>query len=297
MLRRLLQTLVRPLPAPVRAAELASRGMAAWAAELASRGMAAWREGDAAGAERDARDALALWPDCHPASTLLASLQLRGPHYLKILERLHRRLKPATYVEIGVSSGMALALAGPETQAIGIDPRPRIQHPLSARTRVFTETSDAFFAGRDLTGELGGRPVDLAFIDGMHRFEFALRDFMNLEQHCRPGATILVHDCYPLDERSATRERHATFWSGDVWRSIVALKRYRPELRIATLAVPPTGLGVIRCLDPASRVLAERYDEVVADVLAMDYAELEPRKAELLSLTEANQENLDRLFA
>lgn len=287
MLMRLLQNLVSRAvrPVPDRAAELARHGMTAW------------QRGDAASAERHARSALALWPDCHAAATLLATLGLRGPHYLEILAQLHRRLMPATYVEIGVFSGQALALVGPETQAIGIDPAPHIQHPLSARTRVFTETSDAFFAGRDLTGELGGRPVDLAFIDGMHRFEFALRDFMNLERYCRPGATILVHDCYPLDERSAMRERHTTFWSGDVWRGIVALKRYRPELRIATLAVPPTGLGVIRGLDPASRLLPERYDEVVAEVLAMDYAELEPRKAGLLNLTEANEENLDRLFA
>ena len=31
---------------------------------------------------------------------------------------------------------------------------------------------------------------DLAFIDGMHHFEFALRDFANLERHCAPGSTM-----------------------------------------------------------------------------------------------------------
>jgi hypothetical protein len=34
---------------------------------------------------------------------------------------------------------------------------------------------------------LGGLPVELGFIDGMHLFEFALRDFMNLERLCTPA--------------------------------------------------------------------------------------------------------------
>ena len=41
---------------------------------------------------------------------------------------------------------------------------------------LFPQTSDEFFARNDVGAELGGLPVDLAFIDGMHHFEFALRD-------------------------------------------------------------------------------------------------------------------------
>ena len=48
-------------------------------------------------------------------------------------------------------------------------------------------TSDDFFASHDLAQVLGGRPVDLAYIDGMHQFEFALRDFMNLERYVGPA--------------------------------------------------------------------------------------------------------------
>ena len=52
----------------------------------------------------------------------------------------------------------------------------------SARQMHFMQqTSDAFFASGFL-GKLGIVP-DFAFIDGMHLFEFALRDFINVEKH------------------------------------------------------------------------------------------------------------------
>jgi hypothetical protein len=254
------------------------------ALDLATQGWALLEQGDRGEAERCARRALRIWSDCSAAHKLLASLELRGEHYLALIERLHRHLRPATYLEIGVFTGSSLALVRPETEAIGIDPEPRIKQPLHPRTRVFAETSDAFFARRDVRGELGGRPLELAFIDGMHRFEFVLRDFANIERHCSRTATVLVHDCYPLDEATASRDMDTSFWSGDVWRAVVALKKYRPDLRIATVAVPPTGLGVIGGLDPDSRVLSERYGEIVAEMMALPYSALDAGKARMLNL-------------
>jgi hypothetical protein len=226
----------------------------------------------------------------------LAAAELGGESYLALLARLHAYLQPSTYVEIGVSSGKSLVLAGTQTEALGIDPEPRLEHALGPRMRVFAETSDAFFASRDLRAELGGREVELAFIDGMHLFEFVLRDFMNLEPHCSRQGAILLHDCYPLDEATGARERRTTFWTGDVWRALLALKKYRPQLRIAMLASPPSGLAVVRGLDPGSRVLAERYDEIVANLKAVDYSVLEGRKARMLNLVPGDWETARELF-
>ena len=50
-------------------------------------------------------------------------------------------------------------------------------------------TSDDFFARPDAAEVLGGVPLDLAFIDGMHQFEYALRDFMHLEHWATPEST------------------------------------------------------------------------------------------------------------
>jgi hypothetical protein len=132
--------------------------------------------------------------------------------------------------------------------------------------------------------DLGGLPIDLAFIDGMHQFEFALRDFINIEKHCSPRSTILIHDVYPLTRLSAERERQTLFWSGDIWRIILILRKYRPDLSVNVIATAPTGLGVVRGLDPGSRVLAERMEQIVPEFLALDYSVLDVDKAGMLSL-------------
>lgn len=228
--------------------------------------------------------------------TLIAQIRLGGEFYTDVLARIIDRVKPRTYVEIGVFKGDSLRLALPPTRAIGIDPAPRLSAPLAENQKVFAETSDAFFASHDLRAELDGLPVDLAFIDGMHQFEFALRDFANLERHCTRDSIILIHDCYPLDRQSAERTPQPTNWSGDVWRLIVLLKKYRPDLAIATLGAPPTGLALIRNLDPASRILLDRHDELCAEFLALDYAYLDEGMREKLNYVPNDWEKIRALL-
>jgi hypothetical protein len=207
-----------------------------------------------------------------------------GEDYFHLLRRIHDLLKPRTYLEIGVAQGDSLRQVKAPTLAIGIDPEPQLAAPLEPNQRVFAETSDAFFAGHDVRAELGGQPLDLAFIDGMHHFEFAMRDFANVESLCTPQSTILIHDTYPLDRATAERERQRLFWSGDIWRLVVLLKKYRPELAIHTIATAPTGLTVVRNLDPGSRLIFERHDELCREFLALDYASIEHDMADKLNL-------------
>lgn len=235
-------------------------------------------------AARYCRAALAADPQCGPAYDLLASAELPGEHYLQLLERIHTHLRPRTYVEIGIFAGASFRLAQPPTLALGVDPDPRIAAPPSPHHRIFRTTSDAFFAGRDLAQALDGRRVELALIDGMHQFEFVLRDFLNLERHCAREATILVHDCFPLDATSAARSRTTGFWSGDVWRAILALRKWRPDLQLHTVAARPTGLGVIRNLDPESRVLADNLDRICAEFLGVGYESIAERRHEALNV-------------
>src|SRR5258708_4584402 len=108
------------------------------------------------------------------AHVLWSSASLPGETYVTILGRIHRHLRPRTYVEIGVETGQSLVLAQPGTTCVGIDPKPQLRYRISDSARVFAKTSDAFFAEHDLFKELGERPVDLAFLDGMHLFAFAL---------------------------------------------------------------------------------------------------------------------------
>jgi len=222
--------------------------------------------------------ALALRPEIYDVHWMLSQIDMPGQGYRDVLKRVHQTLRPRTYVEIGVFQGHTLVLAEPDTRSIGVDPAPQIKVDLPPLARVHAETSDGFFARHDVREELGGLPVDLAFIDGMHRFEFALRDFMHIEALATPESVILVHDCYPLNEATATRDQLTTFWSGDVWRLIVLLKEHRPDLTVRTIAASPTGLGIITGLDPQSTYIAEHLDSMTAQGLALDYGALDEDK-------------------
>ncbi len=239
--------------------------------------------GRKADAQRLCRHALSFC-DYTKAYRLLAQLDLPGEHYFRVLARVHEHVRPATYLEVGVSRGESLKLVGPGTLALGIDPEPRVGFPLASNQQLFAQTSDEFFARADLPALLGGRPLDMAFIDGMHHFEYALRDFINIEPLCRPDSLIFIHDCYPIDARSAARDQSTGFWSGDIWRVIVLLKKYRPDLSIHTIGAPPTGLGLITRLDPGSSVLRSRLPELIAEGMALDFSEIALRRPEALNL-------------
>jgi len=226
-------------------------------------------------AEASYRAALAMNPDYEPAHTRWSIMRLPGDWYDSWLRRLYSLLEPETLIEIGVAEGNSLAMAPPRTLAIGVDPDPKIVRALGPSTHVFAETSDAFFGRRGPDALLAGRPLGVGFIDGLHLFEQALRDFINLESYCGAGSIILLHDTIPLNEATQSRVRTTIFHTGDVWKAALCLKHYRPELDVFTVATPPSGLTVVTGMNPGSRVLAERYREAVDRFIDLPYSEIE----------------------
>lgn len=194
----------------------------------------------------------------HPAGSVEEERVSGSDSYLSVLERLHRELEPRFYLEIGVRFGASLRLA--QSLALGVDPEPELKHVLPPTTSVIAATSDAFFASPPK-----GLSTDLAFIDGMHLFEFALRDFVNVEACAAPGAVIVIDDVLPNHPSQADRERHTRVWTGDVWRVHAALKRYRPDLQLWLLDTHPTGLLLVANLDGANTEISEHFDAIVAD--------------------------------
>jgi hypothetical protein len=216
--------------------------------------------------------------------------------YYELLARLQKLLQPKTYVEIGVRNGQSFALAKSAVHSVAIDPVPELHHALPPGAKMFKLTSDDFFANHNLKTELGNNAVDLAFIDGMHLFEFALRDFINLEKYSTPNSTILLHDCYPQDSASSARERTTTIWSGDVWKVVTCLKKYRPDLQLVTVDAPPTGLAVIRRLDPASTVLSQNLEAICAEFIPRQYEEIAANKPAQLNRMDNNWAQVQQLF-
>jgi SAM-dependent methyltransferase len=181
--------------------------------------------------------------------------------YREVLSRLHAQLRPSLYLEIGVRQGASLALAqGP---AVGVDPAPDLAaFAPPAGTRVFEMESDAFFR-EAAPAALAGQAPDLCFIDGMHLFEFALRDFMHVERLAGTGSLVVIDDIYPLHPAQAERHRRTRVWTGDVWKLHALLAAERPDLVLLPIDTAPTGLLLVAGLDPDNRVLWEGYNPLV----------------------------------
>ncbi|WP_375689086.1 class I SAM-dependent methyltransferase [Pseudooceanicola sp. LIPI14-2-Ac024] len=197
--------------------------------------------------------------------------ELPGPHYLDFLAGYHRAVAPGTYLEIGTQKGRSLAPAG--GHCIAIDPEFRLDVPVTEGKEslyLYQGPSDDFFASGYLDRQ--SMTFDLAFLDGMHLFEFLLRDFVNAEARMAPGGRIVLHDCIPFARIMADRDWDRTrtlAWTGDVWKLVPILKRFRPDLQLEVLDCPPTGLVLISDLDPGSRVLAEAMEDIVAEYLPL----------------------------
>ncbi len=195
--------------------------------------------------------------------------------YVKVLQEIHRRLNPSFYLEIGVRHGRTLSLAsGP---AIGVDPHPDIRFPIGDDAHLFEQTSDDFFQ-RQRTHRTVPRTQGLAFIDGLHLFEFALRDFINVERFFHPTSLVVIDDIFPNHPVQASRHRQSRVWTGDVWKVHACLREYRPELTLLPLDTSPTGLLVVAGLDPDSRVLEDSYVEILRRFNQSDEWSLPPER-------------------
>lgn len=218
------------------------------------------------------RALVAHQPDFPGALQSLATLMFPGPPYREVLRHIHDVLRPRTYLEIGVEHGTSLALAVHSDQVVGVDPVPRPPARELPRTaRLYHMTSDAFFAQHRREEIFGDSVVELAFIDGMHWFEHALRDFCNVERWCGPGSTVILHDCLPVAGVAASRERQTTFWVGDTWKALECLLHERPDLQISIIPCHPSGLVVVRNLDPGSSLSSSRLDALSTRYLPLAY--------------------------
>ena len=164
-------------------------------------------------------------------------------HLHEFLRQVHEIVQPKVYLEIGVQYGTSLVLAEKANLAIGVDPQPLIGFTNNTRPNqgVFTMTSDDWFEKRWFTAP----PINLGFIDGLHLFEQALKDFMNMEQRMAPGGIIIIDDVMPYSQAIAEREQPPGDWTGDVWKVWYLLMTTRPDLELLMVDTAPTGTLVV----------------------------------------------------
>jgi hypothetical protein len=204
------------------------------------------------------------------------------------LRQLHRVYKPRNYFEIGVNDGRSLTLS--RVPSIAVDPAFKVVTEIACDVHLVKQTSDDFFARKDPMLHLrpgrnpfralarrdpmalfGGDPkLELAFIDGMHIFEFALRDFMNVEKHAQWSSVVVFDDMLPRNIDEAARDRHTNAWTGDVYKVAQVLRRFRPDLTVVEVDTAPTGVVAVFGMDPSSTVLKHNYDAILKEYVVDD---------------------------
>ena len=188
--------------------------------------------------------------------------------YLDFLGRVHERLAPPNYLEIGIRFGNSLELA--RSPSIGIDPAYELRSKVREDAALFRETSDDYFARDDAMEPFAGAPAALSFIDGMHLAEYALRDFVNVERHSAWSSVVVFDDILPREVEEANRERTTRAWAGDVYKVLGILERHRPDLICLRIDAQPTGLMLVLGLDPDDRTLDQRYEKIERDIVVPD---------------------------
>ena len=174
------------------------------------------------------------------------------------LKELHKKVNPLLYLEIGVQKGRSLNLA--KCKAIGVDPHPKV----TTHHQIYKETSDEFF-NRNLY-----IAPDLVFIDGLHIFEQALKDFINVERISHENTVVVIDDVAPAHPSQALRERKTQKWTGDVWKLYSVLLKYRPDLKITFHDVFPTGVIVVSGMDKTNHYLSDNYHSIVKEFINLN---------------------------
>jgi Methyltransferase domain len=216
----------------------------------------------------------------------------------EVLQRLLDRTGAEAYLEIGVSKGRTFFPLRVASK-VGVEPhrtvpwRRRLRHwARNRRSHVLRMTSDEFFAQAEelLPRLLGGRRPQLAFIDGLHSHEQALRDALSCLELMGGGGIVVMHDCSPPSAAAAlpaaSREEAAAAeapgwdgaWCGDVWKAVVQLRALHPTLSCFVLDCD-YGLGVVYRGRPEAPL-----DLSPDEIVRLDYQDLDADRARLLNL-------------
>jgi hypothetical protein len=202
-----------------------------------------------------------------------ADVACHGVSHLDFLWWMNQLLNPRNYLEIGTHTGHSVERI--TCDAVCVDPHFQIHHNIingRRNTHFFQGTSDDFFLESDVK-RLFPVGIDMAFLDGLHLFEALLMDFINVERYSNERTVVVIHDCLPLNVRMAERDRRyggededasiRDWWTGDVWKILPILKKFRPDLTVSLVDSHPTGLVICTGLDAKNDSLYRNYDAIV----------------------------------
>jgi hypothetical protein len=218
-------------------------------------------------------------------------------HRQYLIQQLINKHHFKTYLEIGVFKAKVFFDIKAKNK-IAVDPDFKFStwakfkaHFLNKTNRAaqfFEHTSDHFFENK-ANHIFDNQPIEIALIDGMHEYQFALRDVLNTINYLSPNGIIIMHDCNPDTAQSASsfKEWEANQflynWHGDVWKVITYIRSQRPDLT-AYVCDTDFGLGIIT-KQPNNNTLALSE----ADINNLTYNDFEAKKDSLIGLTSVKE--------
>lgn len=221
---------------------------------------------------------------------------------IEVLNAIIKKNNVTNYLEIGVNRGKCLFNIKGAQKRFAVDPffnfnlwkkcKAIVKNTDNLKNTYFEVTSDAFFASNKEL--LKANIINLAFIDGLHTYEQSLQDTLNTLEYLDEGGVIVLHDCNPLDELAAysaasiddarkdlkDHKDWKNIWNGDVWKTIVDIRKNHPELTAFVLNTDH-GLGFV--YKKKREQLPEIFNQV-GNIDELDYSFLEKNRNELLDL-------------
>ena len=89
------------------------------------------------------------------------------------------------------------------------------------------------------------RKYDVILVDPFHEYETTIRDLREACELLQPNGTILVHDCFPTDEKIVEPRYQIGSWCGVTYKAYIDFVLATPRLWFCTVDTD-FGCGVIR---------------------------------------------------
>lgn len=169
-----------------------------------------------------------------------------------------KQKKLSKYLEIGVFTGHIFFWIKSKFK-IAVDPDFKFNqfkksaklllNPFNFFNQYFEKPSDDFFK-ENAPKIFSDTKLEIALIDGMHEYLFALRDIENTLHYLSENGVIILHDCNPQKKENAVSfaewkaKDFKNTWNGDVWRAVLHLRSLRKDINVFTLDCDH-GLGVV----------------------------------------------------
>lgn len=205
-----------------------------------------------------------------------------------------------TYLEIGVLGGKVFFDVRCQKK-IAVDPnflfnwKGRLGETVKNLSNVnasFYEVKSNDFFTAHAPSVFASRKLDIALVDGMHEFDYALDDVLNCLKYLSDDGVIVMHDCNPLTSEAECSfdqwksRNYGGHWNGDVWKVIPFLRKFRPDLDVF-VADTDHGLGIISKRQGSHGSHGSHGSLVDGDRATfrnMTYSNLAAERAELLNL-------------